>query len=461
MPRPAANTVVTTTLISLLTAATLRAGAPSGWRTDGTGHYPEARPPLTWGTASNVVWSTRLPTFSNASPLIMGDRLFICAEPDTLVCVALADGKVLWQKANPIVDVLPPEEAAQARTDREKAKEIEGKLKPLQQEAKQLDNQLKKEPDNATAKARQAVVKQDIASLEGAFKAIGKYADPATHAVNGFSSATPATDGQYVYVLFGTGVAVCYDTDGQRRWGRFVEKPAQHWGNSASPLVSGKALLCHIVKLTALDLATGDVLWQTPSKAAWGSPVLTRIGETEVAVTAGGDIVRTADGKVLAGKVSGLDYCAPVVDQAVAYFVENGGHAVRLPAALAGDGAFKPEVVWTTTPKKDRYYASPVFHDGKLYAVTQKGEYSVIDAATGQVLAEKTLNLGGTFYPSITFAGGYVFVSSDSGKTVVLEPGAEYKEVARNTLEPFRCCPVFAGERMYVRTLKGLYCIGQ
>ena len=43
----------------------------------------------------------------------------------------------------------------------------------------------------------------------------------------------------------------------------------------------------------------------------------------------------------------------------------------------------------------------------------------------------------------------------------VLEPGREYKELARNSLETFRSSLVFEGKRMYVRTTKGLWCIGE
>jgi hypothetical protein len=69
--------------------------------------------------------------------------------------------------------------------------------------------------------------------------------------------------------------------------------------------------------------------------------------------------------------------------------------------------------------------------------------------------------LGGTTYPSIALAGERLFVSSDTGKTIVLELGKELKQVAANTLEPFRSTPVFEGARMYVRTTNHLICIGQ
>jgi hypothetical protein len=49
----------------------------------------------------------------------------------------------------------------------------------------------------------------------------------------------------------------------------------------------------------------------------------------------------------------------------------------------------------------------------------------------------------------------------DRGTTVVLEPGREFKVLARNKLEPFRSSLVFEGKRVYIRTEKSLYCIGE
>jgi hypothetical protein len=57
----------------------------------------------------------------------------------------------------------------------------------------------------------------------------------------------------------------------------------------------------------------------------------------------------------------------------------------------------------------------------------------------------------------------------NQGKSVVIEPGPQYKEVAQNVLEDFRdgkeqqqnvSTPVFEGTRMYYRTPGLLYCIG-
>ena len=69
-----------------------------GWRTDGTGRYPDANPPTHWGPEMNVVWRVKMSNFSVATPLIVGDKVFVCSEPTRLVCVNKADGKILWEK---------------------------------------------------------------------------------------------------------------------------------------------------------------------------------------------------------------------------------------------------------------------------------------------------------------------------------------------------------------------------
>ena len=44
---------------------------------------------------------------------------------------------------------------------------------------------------------------------------------------------------------------------------------------------------------------------------------------------------------------------------------------------------------------------------------------------------------------------------------MVIQAGREYRAVATNTLEAMRSCPVFEERRMYIRTLKNLWCIGE
>jgi hypothetical protein len=102
-----------------------------------------------------------------------------------------------------------------------------------------------------------------------------------------------------------------------------------------------------------------------------------------------------------------------------------------------------------------------VIHDGLLYAANDLGILTVAEAATGKIVYEQRLDHGGSTYPSISLAGDRVYISSDKGTTVVIATGREYRELARNQLDVFRSSLVFEGKRMYVRTQKHLYCIGE
>lgn len=467
-------------LLSLTLLPSARADALVGWRTDGTGRYPDATPPAAWAPDTNIAWQAPMPAPGNGTPVLVGDRLFVTAEPNTLLCVAAADGKILWQKTAAYADIMTPEQAAQAQQDETRSGELQNQMKPLEKalhDAKQALEKAQKPPPPpaaegadkpapppvdeaavAAAKAKVDEVQKQLAPLKQEHDRLGTWRLPPTHPVNGYASTTPVSDGQRVWVLFGNGVAACFDRDGNRVWMRLVEKPNHGWGHSASPVLAGGRLITHIHRLIALDLATGEEAWRLDAGMHWGTPVVTRIGDTEVVVTPGGDVVRATDGKAVARNLCSLEYNAPIVHDGIAYFIQHKGKAVRLPATI-GEPQAVPEVLWTTEPEKDRYYASPVWVDGLLYAVTQKGVFSAIDATTGQVVYRQELNLGGTAYPSITFAAGVLFVSSDNGTTAVVQPGREFKELGRNKLEPFRASPVSAGGRLFLRGQKNLYCI--
>ena len=434
----------------------------AGWRNDGSGIYPDADIPTEWSEDKNIIWKTPLDSWSNASPILVGDRVFVCSEPTTLVCVDTKDGSILWQKENHYFDSLPVEEAATAKTNLAHAEVLKQQVNALQDELDQLNEKRAASPDNAEITQQIAANEDKVKALKAKIEALGPYSPPKTHDTNGYSSPTPTSDGEYVYVLFGTGTVGCYDLEGKRQWLKFIQAPtnARGWGHSASPVLVGDKLVIHIRNIFALDKRSGNVIWQAESKPAWGSPVYAQIADVDVVITASGDVFRADDGVLLAREVSSLEYATAVVDGNKVYFVENGGKAIKLPDEAAA--GMTPEVLWETTPKKDRYYASVILRDGLIYAVTRNSHYSVIDAATGAVVFEQTLELGkGTTYPSITWAGNRLLVSSDNGTTLVLRPGLAYDLIASNKIEGFRSSPLIADKRMYIRGLNHLYCIGK
>jgi outer membrane protein assembly factor BamB len=444
------------TLVSLafLTLAALADGA-TGWRGDGTGRFPGATVPTAWGKDTNVVWKAAVPTWSNAAPIALGTNLFLTAEPNLLVCLNAADGAVRWQKPFTYFDTLTPEKAEKVRAASKLFERYTG-----------LTNQLKREPGKLELYTQlaelctQLAADKDNAEL---LRLADSFKTPETHGDNGYASATPTTDGKLVFVVNGTGLVAAFDAEGTRKWTVFPAKPQQGWGHSASPLVVAGKLLVQIENAVyALDPATGATLWRADvSNQSWGTAAATKIGGVDVAIYPCGDILRVADGKRLARRIAGLNYNGPVVANGIVYFIdgERGSVAYKLPTEAADE--LKLEKAWDAKIAGNRYYASPLVHDGLIYAMNQAQHLNVLDAADGKVLYEQDLKLGGTGYPSPVLAGNVVIVSSDSGNAVVLQPGREYKELGRNSLEFFRGNPLCIGTRMYLHARGALYCIGK
>ncbi|MBY0522612.1 MAG: PQQ-binding-like beta-propeller repeat protein [Gemmataceae bacterium] len=443
------------------------APAPSktvGWRTDGTGSYPRATPPRTWAVDKNVVWRTKMPDWSNATPVIVGDKLLVCSEPGMLLCVGLTDGKVLWQKENSYQDVvLSPAQKQQLEAEEKLADAILAKVRLAEMESAAVRKKLAAHPDSKEELQKKL---DELKTQTEGFKLklkdyplAGKFHQPHKDGTGGFSSPTPTTDGKNVYVIFGNGLAACYDLDGNRKWIQNVEHSTAPYGHGSSPLLVGNKLLVHFADLVALDVKDGSESWRTKLSPNHGTPIHTRIGNVDVAIHPNGLLVRVSDGVVLADKLGSSGPNSPLLHDGIVYFVRNDARAVKLPADLTA----KPDPIWKGRLTGSGYwFSSPVYHEGLIYGLSAMGILNVVDAGTGKVVYEQRLAFGsGQVYPSIAVAGGLLFISSDEGITLVLEPGREYKEVAKNTLEKFRSTPVFQGKRMYIRGREYLYCIGE
>jgi len=438
-----------------------------GWHVDTTGRYLDATPTIEWTAEKNVVWKSAMPNWTNASPLIIGDRIFVCSEPATLICVRASDGEILWQRDNTYLDTVSPDKVDEVKRLMEEV-QIEATTKEFRSTENKLNNRknkLKKDSENAELKQEVEDLTKQFEELKTKLEPVAEYVMPKTHDTNGYSSPTPTSDGKNVYVLFGTGVAACYDMEGNRQWIKMIEKPTHGWGHSASPMLVGDKLIVHIINIFALDKETGEVVWKKGATVRWGTAEQIKINGVDVIITPNGDFFRASDGKLLRSRGKAdkafLEYARPIVHNGIVYFIQHEGKAFRLPSEIGDTLAL--EELWQTMPKKDRYYASSVYHEGLIYGIVRQGHFfSVIDAETGEVILEEKLKLGkGTTYPSMVLAGKYLFVSNDNGTTVVMEPGREPKEIMRNTLETFRSSPVFVGKRMYIRGRENLYCIGE
>jgi outer membrane protein assembly factor BamB len=447
-------------------AVPLRAAEGIGWRTDGSGSYPKAQPPLEWSPTKNVVWRTPMPGYGVNQPVLLGQRIFICAEPCTLLCLNRADGKILWQKNSSYSELeIAPDVRERLKVELAETAVLNKRQSAVQKEMNLLHRSLLKEktPKKEIEEKLKPFRKQinELQQEKQKLTVAVRYTQPGTHSYAGYSAPTPVTDGKHVFVIFGNGLVACYDLDGDRKWLKLIEHSNAAFAHSGSPVLVAGKLLVHFTDLVALDLNTGEESWRLKLPTAHGTSLTTKIGDVDVVLTPKGALVRARDGKLLAQGLGSCGANSPVLHDGIVYYVHGPANAVRLPKSVA-EPLKKVPALWKGKAKGGGYwFSSPVVHEGLLYAANDQCILTVLDAATGETVYEERLNLGGSTYPSISLAGNRIYISSDKGATVVLQPGREYKELARNQLEPFRSSLVFEGKRVYIRTAKNLYCIGE
>jgi outer membrane protein assembly factor BamB len=435
-------------LLSTLLFLLPLAAAPIGWRNDGTGTYPDAQPPTDW-SADHVLWKIKLPGHSFGSPVVAGERLFVVSDPAELLAINRADGEIVWRRSHALKDLYDPD------TD----KRITAQFTQLIKERGRLHHELGKAKND---KDKQAEIRQELQALEKRYRELEKkYPVPPAlgNRGSGNTAATPLYDGQSVYALFANGIACAYTRDGRKLWIKFLEPSPVGFGHSASPVLVDGKLLVHFQDLVALEPKTGQEIWRTRLGPTHATPVPTRVGDTWVVVCPAGAVVRVADGKVLHrdGKLSSSE-CTSLVKDGILYVCHDRARALRL--VPAGADAVKQEQLWECRLSAGRRTPSSVLHQGRLYAVTTDGLLDVVEARTGKRLYQQRLHIGQD-YASATAAGPYIFFGGTNGAVLVLQPGDEYQEMARTKVEGFGSCPVFAGQRLYLRAGQHLYCIGK
>ncbi len=423
-----------------------------GWRGDGTGRFAAADPPQTWSPENHVVWKAELPGRSLASPIVVGDRVFVTANPTELLCFSAADGRLLWQRSHGYTDVFDDEKGQSIERDHERAREIQKQIGEL--------HRARRDAEQAGQTDKKDELQKQISALDEKVRELRTF-PPAADGEPGNTGGTPTSDGRSVFALFGNGIVSSHTVDGRQNWMVFVE--AGSGDQSASPLLVDGKLIVQLRGLFALDAETGETLWRTDTPSRHGSPVAAKLGETKVIVTPAGAIVRLDDGEILARDQFRLGHSSPLVQDDLIYAMEDDApKALKLTLEEEKNDKFRLPVVWEVESSKTKRLASPIYHEGLLYSTTEQGIFEVTDAKTGERVYRKRLNFdGGRADPSLCLAGGLIYISSNRGATIIIRPGRKYDEVARNSLDEFKSSLCFAGSRMYVRTKGHLWCIGQ
>ena len=404
-----------------------------------TGVAVDANPPITWSETENVRWKIAIPGVGHATPIIWGDKIFIQtavegtkAESEDedgdnpfggffggkndgptykfdLLAISRSDGSVIWQKT--LREIVPHE---------------------------------------------------------------------GTHRDATYASNSPVTDGEFVYAYFGSRGLYCVDMDGNVKWEKDVGTmyKSNTFGEGSSPVLYDNTLV--IVQdherdsfITALDKRTGDVLWKTDrnERTTWFSPIVVENDGNPQVVTAGTNRVRSYD--LATGKLlwdgDGLTRNAipsPVAANGYVYLMSgfrgNVLQAVSLTSAT-GDISGSDAIVWEFD-RDTPYVPSPLLANGVIYFLkSNDGILSAFNTETG-ASHYGPVRLKGVsgVYASIVGGGDRLYVAGRNGVVNVVQQGPEFKILAENTLDDsFNASPAIAGNELYLRGSKSLYCIAE
>ncbi|MEM1060380.1 MAG: PQQ-binding-like beta-propeller repeat protein [Verrucomicrobiota bacterium] len=445
----------------------------TGWRTDGTSHYPQAQLPAKWGPDAEGKWKLKTEQWSNATPVVVGDIVFITEEPTKLVAVDLNSGEKLWEKSHLYEEVLGEDqlaffkgndaEAQRLITERNKLNRIGRMLRKKEKEQVEAGDD---ERALLTVRAEQKANREKIREISDALAKNPGLAMPPAHKVNGHASYTPVSDGVLVVAAFGNGVVAAYDLNGKRKWARWVQNPDHQWGGSVSPAIAGGKVIVRFDDHVALDLATGEEVWRLPGQQSFGSPVVVESGGLPFYISARGEIIDVEAGKMVESNAFNmadhrLRLSAPVVKDGVIYAadgIQGGGPCGRVVAVKVPDNSEGEwEKLWETPTVHQRHYASPLVAGEILYTLAEDGTLSLFNLKDGSQLATTKLEgLKRRTYPSPVLAGKQILISDEHGNAIALEPGKAMKAGTTAKVSPYRSTPIFTGETMLVRNLDGL-----
>jgi len=222
--------------------------------------------------------------------------------------------------------------------------------------------------------------------------------------------ATPACDGESLYVAGMRDVLVCLDVKtGQERW-RFdfvnkLEAPVPDFGFVCSPLVDEEAVYVQAgASFVKLHKHTGKLLWRTLKDAGgmWGSafssPVFaTLAGKRQLVIQTREKLagVDPADGKVLweqpVEAFRGMNILTPVIHQDILYTSTYGGKTIGFKVARAED-KFTVAEAWRH--KAQGYMSTPVLIEGVAYTHLRSQRAMAIEVATGRELWTSDTSFG-------------------------------------------------------------------
>jgi len=389
--------------------------------------------PLRWGTG-DVRWQVAIPGRGHSTPVVAGSRMFLTT--------AIPTGKGV-----------PPQTAGRAGGGADAGLEHRFDVLAI---------------DRTTGKTLWQRTATVATPHEGYHRVYGS-----------FASNSPVTDGTRVFAFFGSRGLYAYDMNGELLWKKdFGVRMRMDlaFGEGTPLTLHDGRLLLHFDHLDTgflvmLDPATGGEIWRTKRTEPynWAGPYVARHdGRRQIIVS--GLTVRGYDfetGAPLweAGGLGENTIPQPVQHEDLIFAMS--GHTVKMLMAIRlgrkGELTGTDAIAWST-PRGASYTPSPLLHEGRLYVVSDSGQLTVFDAASGKPLYQQVrLPKSYNFKASPVGADGKLYLATEDQDVVVVKMGDTFEVLATNTLtdQSFIASPVLVDGDIYLRSRTHLFRIGE
>lgn len=402
----------------------------------GTGVAPRGYPPLTWGENKNIRWKTAIPGKGHSTPIVWRDRIFVTT------AVAIGD-TVEHSGAH--------------------APGAHNNMQPTHRYQFQV-----------------VAVNRSDGTIRWRRTLLTGRPHESTHESGSWASHSPVTDGERLYVSFGSRGVFCVDLNGKDVWQtNFGDMQTKHGhGEGSSPALYGDTLIVNRDHegesfVIALDKFTGKQRWRVARDEAtsWSTPLIVEHDGTTQVVVAATNRVRAYDisyGDVIweCGGLSGNVVATPVAADGMVYVANSyetkAMLAIRLTSAR-GDITNTNAVAWTRH-RDTPYVPSPLLYGERLYFLKHyQGFLTCVDAKTGKThYGPQRLDGIRNVYASIVGAADRLYVVDRNGSMVVVKHDSRFEILSHNQLEDsFSASPAIVGNEMYLRGERFLYCISE
>jgi outer membrane protein assembly factor BamB len=146
------------------------------------------------------------------------------------------------------------------------------------------------------------------------------------------------------------------------------------------------------------------------------------------------------------------------------HLVRNNRPRGLVAVRLGGTGDVSDSHVLWRTARSIPLVASPISYENILYYVRDGGIFSALESATGAVLKEGRLEgAADKYFASLVAGDGKIYLASEGGKLVVIRAGPDWSVLSTSDLgEELYATPAISEEgRIYVRSARALYCFGR